>query len=249
MDLQIKGRVAIITGASRGLGRAIALTLLSEGVRVVGVARSHNGLQELQVKGGEAVLPIACDLTNPFDSNAIVDQCLDHFGQLDALINNAGIAPAGSFVKFSPADIEQVLRINVVAPALLAQSAGRYFQTRQAGKVINIASTSGLRGKPLLAAYSASKGALIRLTESLAAEWAQHGIQVNAIAPGAFATDAQQVLLEDKELMGKRIRKIPSNRMGNPEEMGPLVCYLVSPLSEFVTGSTFVIDGGEVSKL
>ena len=110
-------------------------------------------------------------------------------------------------------------------------------------------STSSLKGKPLLAAYSASKGALARLTEALAAEWARHGIRVNMIAPGAFATEAQAQVLADEKMLAARLRKIPMRRMGEPAELGPLVCYLASPLAAFVTGSCFVIDGGEVAKL
>ena len=113
------------------------------------------------------------------------------------------------------------------------------------GKIINVASTSGILGKAQLVSYSASKGALVQMTKALASEWARFGIQVNAIAPGAFETDAQQAVLEDSEILKRRIRKIPAKRMGQPAEIGPLVCYLASPLSDFVTGAVNVIDGGE----
>ena len=122
-------------------------------------------------------------------------------------------------------------------------------QAQGSGKVINIASISGIRGKASLVAYSASKGAMLQFTKSLAAEWAKFGIQVNAIAPGAFNTEAQSSVLESPEILERRIRKIPSRRMGNSSEMGALVCYLASPKSDFVTGSVMVIDGGETAKL
>jgi 2-deoxy-D-gluconate 3-dehydrogenase len=131
----------------------------------------------------------------------------------------------------------------------LAQAAGRILLAQGSGKLINIASTSGILGKATLVAYSASKGALLQFTKALAAEWAQGGVQVNAIAPGAFETDAQSAVLESPELLTRRLRKIPLGRMGASEEMGPLVCYLASPLSDFTTGSVFVVDGGESSKL
>ncbi|MBT7953088.1 MAG: SDR family oxidoreductase, partial [Gammaproteobacteria bacterium] len=117
------------------------------------------------------------------------------------------------------------------------------------GKIINIASTSGILGKPILVAYSSSKGAVLQFTKALAAEWASLGIQVNAIAPGAFETDAQSAVLESPEMLERRLRKIPVKRMGNSKEIGPMVCYLASPASDFVTGSVIVMDGGESSKL
>jgi 2-dehydro-3-deoxy-D-gluconate 5-dehydrogenase len=132
---------------------------------------------------------------------------------------------------------------------VLARAAGRHFLAQRSGKVINVASTSGITGKPLLVSYSASKGALLQFTKALAGEWARFGIQVNAIAPGAFETEAQSAVLESPEILERRLRKIPAGRMGDATEFGPLVCYLASPLSAFMTGSVVVIDGGEVSKL
>jgi 2-deoxy-D-gluconate 3-dehydrogenase len=120
---------------------------------------------------------------------------------------------------------------------------------QRSGKIINIASTSGILGKPTLVAYSASKGALLQFTKALAGEWASKGVQVNAIAPGAFETSAQQAVLDSPEMLAMRLKKIPARRMGVDAEIGPLLCYLASPKSNFVTGSVFVIDGGESSKL
>jgi 2-deoxy-D-gluconate 3-dehydrogenase len=139
--------------------------------------------------------------------------------------------------------------VNIFAPVVLTQAAGRYFIDQGHGKVINIASTSGLRGKPTLAAYSSSKGALLRFTEAVAGEWARHNVQVNAIAPGAFATDAQSAVLASDEILTRRLRKIPAGRMGVADEIGPLACYLASPCSDFVTGAVYVIDGGESARL
>ena len=135
------------------------------------------------------------------------------------------------------------------APALAQAAARHLIAEEKPGSIVTVASTSGLKGKALLSGYSASKGAMMRLTEALAAEWARYGIRVNTIAPGAFATDAQSAVLDDEDQLAARLRKIPARRMGQPAEIGPLTCYLLSPLSDFVTGSCFVIDGGEVAKL
>jgi 2-dehydro-3-deoxy-D-gluconate 5-dehydrogenase len=165
------------------------------------------------------------------------------------VVNNAGIAPAGRFVEQADEVWHRVIAVNVTAPAILARAAGRHLIAQGSGKIINIASTSGILGKATLVAYSASKGALIQFTKALAAEWASHGIQVNAVAPGAFATDAQRAVLDSPEMLERRTRKIPARRMGATREIGPLVCYLASRQSDFVTGSVFVIDGGESCKL
>ena len=174
---------------------------------------------------------------------------IERFGALDILVNNAGIAPAGNLVDQSLDLWQQIINVNLLSPMILARAASDYFLPQRRGKIINIASISGIRGKPSLAAYSASKGGLIRFTEALSAEWAASGIQVNAVAPGAFETAAQAAVLDSEELLARRVRKIPARRMGRTREIGPLVCYLASSLSDYVTGAVFVIDGGEVSKI
>lgn len=249
MDLRLDGKVAIVTGASRGLGRAASLALVSEGVRVLAVGRTEILLESLEEETEGAAVRHLCDMTDHDSVAALADSAIELFGKIDIVVNNAGIAPATPFIDQAFDEWRRTIDINLTAPAVLAQAVGSYMIEAGSGKVINIASTSGLRGKPLLAGYSASKGGLIRLTEALAAEWARYDIQVNAIAPGAFATEAQSAVLESDELLKHRLRKIPARRMGEPAEVGSLVCYLASPLADFITGAVFVIDGGEVSKL
>ncbi len=240
---------AIVTGAGRGLGRAIALALAAEGARVLAAARTGAELEALAAEAPGRIEAVPCDMTDAAAVAALPDAALARFGRLDIVVNNAGIAPAGEFLEQDQAEWQRVFAINVAAPAVLARAAGRHLLAQGRGKVINVASTSGLLGKPSLVSYSASKGAIIQFTKALAAEWAGRGVQVNAIAPGAFATDAQRAVLESPDLLARRTRKIPARRMGRAEEIGPLACYLASPLSDFVTGSVFVIDGGESSKL
>jgi 2-deoxy-D-gluconate 3-dehydrogenase len=249
MDLQLAGRVAIVTGASRGLGCAIAKAFAAEGIRVIAAARSMDDLAVLAAEHPGRITPVECDMADRTAVEGLVDSAVEVYGQLDIVVNNAGIAPAGAFVEMELAEWQRIFDINLFGPVALTRRAGTIFIQQGAGKVINVASTSGLRGKPILAAYSSSKGAMLRFTEATAGEWASKGIQVNVIAPGAFETDAQAAVTGDPEVLQARLRKIPARRMGSPSEIGPLACYLASPVSNFVTGATFVIDGGEANKL
>jgi 2-deoxy-D-gluconate 3-dehydrogenase len=245
----LQGRVVLVTGASRGLGASMARGLADRGARVVAAARSLDALAEVVAHRPDLMSAEQADMRDLDRLGELVDRVVARHGHLDVLINNAGIAPAGRYADQDPHVWRETLDINVLAPMVLSQAAGRHFIAQQSGKIINVASTTGVRGKPLLVAYSASKGALVRMTEALAAEWARHGVQVNVVAPGAFATDAQSAVLESPELLQRRIRKIPARRIADPGEIVPLVCLLASPDSDYITGSVFVIDGGEAGKL
>jgi 2-deoxy-D-gluconate 3-dehydrogenase len=249
IDLQLEGKVAIVTGASRGLGEASAIALVEQGAKVLAVARSIDDLNKLKQSYPGNIEVLRCDMLDANMVASLPQIAVDNFGRIDIVVNNAGIAPAGKFVEQDQQIWDDVFAINVKAPAVLARAAGEFFIKQKSGKIINIASTSGILGKPILVAYSSSKGAVLQFTKALAAEWASLGIQVNAIAPGAFETDAQSAVLESPEILERRLRKIPVKRMGNSKEIGPMICYLASPSSDFVTGSVIVMDGGESSKL
>ena len=250
MDLELKEKVVIVTGASRGLGAAITKYLSDEGAYVLAAARSESDLRSLQQYNDKRILPVCCDMSVKEEVSGLADMACNEFGNLHGIVNNAGIAPAENSLESEIAVMETTFKVNVIAPTIIAKTAARHFVNKsQRGSIVNIASTSGLKGKASLASYSSSKGALLRLTESLAAEWARYGIRVNAIAPGAFETSAQAAVLENADILKARLRKIPQRRMGSPEEIAPMVAYLLSPISDFVTGACFVIDGGEISKL
>jgi 2-deoxy-D-gluconate 3-dehydrogenase len=219
-------------------------------MNVLAAARTRAGLEALAASAGDRVAIAEADMRDLPAVEALAAQAVETFGRLDVLVNNAGIAPAGAFLEATAEHLLHVMTVNLIAPSLLARAAATVFIGQgTGGKIINVASISGIRGKASLAAYSASKGALVQLTKALAAEWARHAIQVNAIAPGAFATEAQQAVLDSPDLNDRRLRKIPAKRWAQPSEIGPLTCYLASPLSDFVTGATFVIDGGETAKI
>jgi 2-deoxy-D-gluconate 3-dehydrogenase len=249
MDLRLRDSVVLVTGASRGLGAAIAIALADEGAYVVAAARSKDSLGEVAAQGSGRISIVEADMSDEASVAALVPEVVVRHGRIDGLINNAGIAPAGKFVDQDPQIWKDALTVNVLAPMLLAQAAGRQMIEQGGGRIVNVASTTGVRGKPHLVGYSTSKGAVVRFTEALAAEWAAKNVQVNCIAPGAFRTEAQKAVTDSEELLRRRVAKIPAGRMADPSEIVPLACLLVSPLSSFTTGAIFVVDGGESGKL
>ena len=209
--------IAVVTGAARGIGRAIAETLAAEGASVVATDVDEAGAKDTAAAVGGT--GIAADVSDRALVDAMVGRVRAEHGRIDVLVNNAGIAPAGDFLTQDPAIWRQTYEVNVIAPMLLAQAAGRHMVDQGGGKIVNIASTTGVRGKPGVTGYSTSKGAVLRFTGSLAAEWARHNIQVNCIAPGAFRTEAQKAVTEDEDLLARRVRRIPAKRMGDPDEI------------------------------
>lgn len=235
----------MVTGASRGLGSAIVEKLSAEGVQVVAVARSGGDLEALAAGCPGEVIPLVCDLSDVDAAETIPDLALEQFGRLDIIVNNAGVVTRGSLVDQGGAGLLSAFAVNLFAPMAIIRGAAPIFLAAGRGNIINIASNGGLTGVPRLAAYCGSKAALIRMTESLADEWGRSGIRVNAIAPGAFATDAQPFDLSDTAAVARRTTRIPVGRLGAPDEVASLTAFLCSDISGFIHGSTVVIDGGE----
>ncbi len=188
---------------------------------------------------------MAADVTAPGDPDRLVERTLAELGSLDVLVNNSGVMQFGPTLETTDEDFDRVLRTNLGGTFACARAAGRHFVAQGAGKIVNVASNLGVTGRPQFAAYCASKAGVINLTRVLALEWARHGVQVNAIAPGYMETDMNAELRSDPEQTERILRGIPARRMARPEEIGPLVVYLASGVADFMTGETLVIDGGE----
>jgi NAD(P)-dependent dehydrogenase (short-subunit alcohol dehydrogenase family) len=246
-QLNLDGRVGLVTGASRGLGQAMALALAEAGADVALVARSADGLNQTaeSVKArGRRALALPADVAIEAEVDAAVKRALDAFGAIDILVNNSGVAIVKPFVDTTPAEWRRILETNLTGAYNCCRAVGPGMIARRRGKVVNVASVLGARGLPGYAAYSASKGGLLALTRALAVEWARHNIQVNAIAPGWFVTSMNEAAFEDARTSERLLRNVPARRTGRSEELGPLVVYLASAASDYVTGEVVFIDGG-----
>jgi 2-deoxy-D-gluconate 3-dehydrogenase len=246
-QLRLDGRVALVTGASRGLGRAMALALAEAGADVALVARSRDDLRDTAsavIGLGRRALALPTDVVAEGEVEAAVERALDAYGAVDVLVNNSGIAVVKPLVETTPTEWRRVLETNLTGAFNCCRAVGPAMIARRRGKVVNVASVLGARGLPGYAAYSASKGGLVALTRALAAEWARHNIQVNAIAPGWFVTSMNEHAFADPEIRARLLRDVPARRTGRPEELGALVVYLASSASDYVTGEVVFVDGG-----
>ena len=244
----LNGKVALVTGASRGIGRAIAEQFALNGAAVYANARAAGSLDsfadDLKRRFGASVTPLYFDVTDSGSVKAAFLRIKKEHGCLDALVNNAGVMKDALIGMISGSMIREIFEVNVFAVAELTQIASKLMIKQKSGNIINIASIVGVHGNKGQLAYSASKGAVIAMTKSAAKELAQYGIRVNAVAPGMIDTDMFNSI--GKEHIAERVASIGMNRVGAPEDVAKACLFLASDLSEYVTGQVLGVDGSAI---
>ena len=244
---QLGDKVSVVTGASRGIGLAMAEGLAGAGSNLVIVGRSFESLESvaerIAAETSRHVMPIQADIGNLDDIGRIVAQTMDQFGKINVLVNNAGINVRRPAEAYTEADWDTVTDVNIKGTFFLTQACGQVMIQQRAGKIINNLSLASAIGLPTITAYAASKGGLMQITKLLAVEWAIHNIQVNGIAPGFIRTALTEPMRADKRNQWV-LNRTPANRWGEPEDLVGLTIYLASEASNFVTGEVIFVDGG-----
>ena len=247
---KLDGKVAIVTGASRGLGQAMASGLAQAGADVVTVSRSGASKAVALVEAaGRKAADLVADISERSDIPKIVDFAVEELGRVDILVNNAGIIRRAPLVEFSEKDWDDVMKVNLDAVFFLSQAVARVMvEQGQGGKIINIASMLSFQGGILVPSYTASKSAVIGLTRLLANELAAKNINVNAIAPGYMATENTRPLRDDKVRNAAILSRIPAGRWGDPDDIQGAAVFLASAASDYMHGYTIAVDGGWLAR-
>jgi 2-deoxy-D-gluconate 3-dehydrogenase len=247
---KLNENVALVTGASRGLGQGMAIALAEAGADVVLVARTESALEGTAAiieKIGSKALVVQADLSNSGEAERVVRSAIDHFGQIDILLNAAGTQIRKPIVEVTEQDFDYLMSVNLKSIYFLSQSAAQEMVKRKKGKIINIASLSSFIGLSNISIYGASKGGVASLTRQFAVEFAKNNIQVNGIGPGYFITELTEALFKDPERAKWVLGKIPLGRTGEAEDLKGAVVFLASSASDYITGHILNVDGGWLS--
>ncbi len=249
---RLDGRVALVTGGTKGLGRVIAEALAGAGASVAISARNGEAAAqvalEIATQGGRASIGIGADVSVAVQVEAMVERTIKELGAVDILVNNAGINIRGPIEDLTESDWDAVIDTNLKGPWLCSRAVARQMKARKWGRVINVSSMLGEISMPGRTPYASSKGGLTLMTKTLALEWARDGINVNALCPGPFATEINTPLLNDPAARAQMEANVPLGRWGDPIELGPAAIFLASDASSFMTGATLFIDGGYTAR-
>lgn len=243
----LTNKVAVVTGATKGLGYGMALGLAQAGANVVVVSRTAADCEKVaaEIKSiGRDALPVPTDVTNQEAIQKLVDSAVEKFGRIDILVNNAGSAITKKAEDLTMEDWDRVTGIDLRAVFMVAQAVGRVMIQQKSGKIINIASIFGLVGDKQVLPYLAAKGGVIQMTKGLALEWARYNIQVNAVAPGYVITPMNEKDLMEEKIYNHVTGKIPMRRLGQIEDIAGSVVFLASEAANYITGSTLTVEGG-----
>lgn len=250
-SFKLDGRVALVTGAARGLGQGMALALAEAGADIVGLDRNRSEETQGAVTAlGRRYSQVVCDLgTASVDMlNQIVAKIVAELGRLDILVNNAGIIRRTPALEFSESDWDDVLQINLKAAFFLSQAVARVMVPQKRGKIINVASMLSFQGGIIVPSYTAAKSGIAGITRALANEWAKYGLNVNAIAPGYMATDNTTALRSDAARASSILARIPAERWGTSEDLQGAIVFLSSSASDYVQGAIIPVDGGWLAR-
>jgi 2-deoxy-D-gluconate 3-dehydrogenase len=243
----LAGKIAVVTGANRGIGHAIALALAEAGADIVGTSRQMSDDESIakEVRAlGQKFFPFACDMKNRAESTALAKKVLAEVGTVDILVNNAGTIRRENIADYSLADWDEVVEVNLTAPFILTQDFGKPMLERGAGKVIFISSLLSYQGGIRVPAYTASKSGIAGLVKAFANEWAGKGVNVNAVAPGYIVTDNTEALRADPIRYEAITGRIPAGRWGEGSDIAGSVVFLASEKADYLHGSTITVDGG-----
>jgi 2-deoxy-D-gluconate 3-dehydrogenase len=248
--IDLTNRFAVVTGGAQGIGRAITERFLDSGATVAIWDRDKAFAEKTgaELKNRGNAIAIACDVTKLADVERARDDTVKAFGRIDILVNNAGIIRRSEAIDFSEADWDAVMNVNLKSAFFLTQAVGRRMLAARRGKIINIASLLSFQGGIRVASYTASKSGIAGLTRLLANEWAGKGVNVNAIAPGYFATNNTQALRSDENRNREILARIPAGRWGQPQEVGGAAVFLAAPASDYVHGAVIPVDGGWLAR-